>query len=548
MSVLQSIFSEYWVEDPEDDRWWWPMGAFGRRTDSGVEVDPAKALGLAAYFACLRNISEDIAKLPLKTYRRKGRNKEEVPQHPVYRLLHDEPNPEMTAMAWRETMTHWAAGWGAGVSEIERTGAGLPAAFWPIHPTRIRLLRNEQKRLRYVIKTDDLVKSDVELPPEDVLHIHGLGGKGVTGYCLSIMASQTIGLGLQAEKFAARFFGEGIVLSGYLSHPGELKKPAKENIRQHWKTTYGGADKSHDLAILSEGMEWKQLGIPPEEAQFLETRQFEVEEVCRWFRMPPHKVQHLLRATFSNIESQNIEYVVDTLLSWATRWEQEIRRKCFDRATEADLFSEHLFNALLRGDQVKRGTFYRTMFMVGAMSQNDIRAAENENEVPHGDTYYVPANMIPAEKAITGATQKASSSGPPDGYHAAVQPIFEEAFRRLLTKESRAAQRAAEKHLPGDRIGFQNWATDFYESHREYVVKALTVPARLMAALSGDGHDVQAKVAEYATTHCAASRMDLARTDDLGAMLERWLSARPEASTRLLLEELSHGAESDASQ
>jgi len=538
MSVLQSIFSGYWVEDPEDDRWWtggWPIG---RRTDSGAEVDPEKALGLAAYYACLRNISEDIAKLPLKTYRRHGRNKEEMPDHPVYRLLHDEPNEEMTAMAWRETMTHWAMGWGAGVSEIERNGAGHPVGFWPIHPSRIRLVRNNEKRLRYVIKSDDLAKADIELMPQDVLHIHGMGGRGVTGYCLSILASQTIGLGLQAEKFAARFFGEGIVLSGYLSHPGQLQKPAKENIRQHWKTAYGGADKSHDVAILAEGMEWKQLGIPPEEAQFLETRQFEVEEICRWFRMPPHKVQHLLRSTFSNIESQNIEYVVDTLLSWATRWEQEIARKCFDRGTEPDLFAEHVFNALLRGDQVKRGTFYRTMFMVGAMSQNDIRAAENENEVEHGDIYYVPANMTPAEKAARGETQE-PAAGPTDGYHTVVRPVFEEAFQRVLTKEARAAQRAAEKYLPNDRVAFQNWAAEFYAGHSEYVVTALTPPMRVMRALSGQA-DGEAVLAKYAAAHCAASRMDMARTDDVGATLERWLSVRPKASAQLLIEELSN--------
>ncbi len=551
MSLLQTIFSSggLWVEDPEDPRWWTPgwgdLG--GKKTDSGAKVTAKTALGLSTYFACLRNISEDIGKLPLKVYRKDGRTKAEATDHPVYRLLHDEPNREMSAMAWRETVTHHAMGWGMGVSEIERDGAGRIIAFWPIHPSRIKLVRDEQRRLLYEIRTQDAGVETTYLPPEDVLHIHGLGGKGTTGYPLSVLAAQTIGLGLQTEKFAARFFGNGIVLSGYLKHPGKLGKEAKEHIKRMWRTEYGGAEKSHDIAVLAEDMEWQQMGIPPEQAQFLQSRQFSVEDIARWFRMPPHKVQQLLRSTFKNIESQAIEYVVDTLLPWAKRWEQELKRKCF--RDETDLIAKHEFKGLLRGDDQKRAAFYRTMWFVGAMSQDDIRECEDMNPIEggHGGTYYVPSNVTPSEIAAKGQVNSAKGQQrrpAPDNMPAAHLPLFEDALNRVLTKEVRATRRAAER-FENNAEGLADWVAEFYQGHRQYVIDALRPAARVFTKLQGNGVDIEEILCDFAAAHCAASTMQL---NDDDKSTGKWLTDRPRDEALALMSilgEENHGTSDD---
>lgn len=548
MSALQAIFSGYLVADPEADRWWSPWGASGRKTDSGAKVSPESSLGLAAYYACLRNISEDIGKLPLKVYRHIGpREREEARDEKLYSLLHDAPNPEMSAISFRESVTHHAIGWGGGFAEIERDGPGEISAFWPIHPSRIKIERAPDGALRYRVKTGDLGAQDAILRPEDVLHIHGLGGNGLSGYILSMLAAQTIGIGLQSDKFAARFYGEGIHPTGYLSHPQTLDKDAKDNIKLAYKTEYGGADNSHGMMVLAEGMEWKSLSIPPEEAQFLQTRQFEVVEIARWFRMPPHKLQDLIRSTFSNITEQNIEYVTDCLMPWSVRWEQELKRKCF--SGQPDLFAEHNFNGLLRGDPQKRGIFYRIMWGVGSMSQDDIRAAENMNPIPggHGATYYVPSNVTPSEIAVTGQVNSsaggtAAGTSNEDNLNSAHQPVFEDALRRVLTKESKAVDRAAKKH---DAEGFADWAADFYVGHRDYVVKSLAPIARAFAKLHGDGEQLDQVLADFAVGHCAASKMDLRGSVVAGELHDRWLGGRVPGEAVALMTILANGEDHD---
>ena len=544
MSFLQLLASDHYHElDPNDPRLWQGSGVYGRRTDSGMRVNPEISLGLAAYYASLRNISEDIAKLPFKVYRRDGRDKTVDREHPIYKLLNVQANPEMGAMTWRETKTQWAVGWGGGISEIERDNATRPVAFWPIHPSRVEIRRDRQTRkLWYIIKSDDAINTpDVKLPEEDVLHIHGLGGKGTTGYRLSMLAAQTIGIGLQTDRFAAKFFGNGITLSAVLTHPGTLSKEAKTAIREQWQGEYGGANDAHGLAVLAEDMKYERVGIPPNEAQFLESRQFTVQEIARWFRMPPHKIQDLEHATFSNIGEQNIEYVVDCLTSWAVRWEQEVNRKCFNAAGDTGLFAEHVFNMLLRGDTKSRGIFYRIMFMAGAMSQNDIRAAENLNAVEFGDTYYVPANMIPAEKAIEGPAPQPTQSRQPDGLNqSAVLPVAEDSLLRVLTKEARAAERASEKFLPGDRIAFEKWATEFYAGHAEYVAKEMLTTFKLMGILNRDIEHVSEQCESYAKAHCAASRLALARSSDVKKTVLDWLVTRAGTTGPILIESCSH--------
>jgi HK97 family phage portal protein len=399
----------------------WLHGAFrGGRTTAGTYVTPQSALSLSAYFACLRTISEDIGKLPLHTYRRlEPRGKQRLYHHPVYPLLHDAPNEDMTAMTFRETVTHHGLGWGNGFAEIVRTVRDVVRALWPIHPSRVIPRRDEYGRLVYdvLIADIDLGSSrrfhTVRLPQRDMLHLRGLGAEGLVGYSIAQLAAESLGFSLAVQQFGAAFFGKGANMSGVLHHPANLSPEAQDRLRQSWKETYQGLDQSFEVVVLEEGMKYERLGIPPNDAQMLETRAFQVREVARWFRMPPHKIADLEHASYSNIEQQSLEYVGDTLMPWTVRWEQELKRKLF--ADEPEVFAEHLFSGLLRGDQAARSTFYRERFNLGSLSPNDIRELENENPIPgpEGDAYYMQLNMTTL-KQIGGAVA-VETEPPPQG-------------------------------------------------------------------------------------------------------------------------------------
>lgn len=415
---------------------WLTSWALGGRTSAGIDVSPASAMTLSSYFGAVRAISEDIAKLPLITYRRlTPRGKERALDHPVYPLLHDAPNAEQTAMAWRETLMDHALTWGNGYSEIIRQGGRIVGFGRPIHPSRVEVKFDEDLQLVYDVRSHDInivVEGmqgfeTIRIPQADMLHIHGLGS-GITGYSVAQLAAESLGLSLAAQQFGATFFGNGTNLSGVLTHPAQLSDTALAHLRDSWTQLYGGPESSNKPAILEEGMTWERIGVPPEDAQFLETREFQVSEVARWFRIPPHKIAHMKEATFSNIEHQAQEYVVDTLTPWAVRWEQELKRKVF--MNNSEFFAEHLFTALLRGDQQARSNFYRTRFYIGSLSPNDIRELENENPIldedgtpdPAGDMYYIQNNLATLA-TIAGTRAPVQTMTTPEGEQFALVPI-----------------------------------------------------------------------------------------------------------------------------
>lgn len=379
---------------------WLTNWAQGGKTLAGTYVSPDGAMALAAYYACLRAISEDVAKLPLITYRRlKPRGKERAPDHPLYMLLHDFPNPDMESMTFRETLTAHALAWGNGYAEIERDSFGDAIALHPIHPSRVTPRRNDQGAIVYDVSGSELVIGGqwfnvVRLRAENMVHVRGLGAEGLGGYSVARLAAESLGVTLAAQNFGAAFFGNGAFLSGVLEHPGKLSDMAAKHLRESWSEVYAGPANAGKPGILEEGMKWQQLGIPPEQGQFLETRQFQVIEVCRWFRVPPHKIQDLSGAKYANIEQQNLEYVTDTLMPWLTRWEQQLKRKLF--GDDVEYFAEHLVLGLLRGDQTARAAYYKTRFDLATLSPDDIRELENENPLPAsergGTMYFLAAN------------------------------------------------------------------------------------------------------------------------------------------------------------
>lgn len=387
----------------------------GSRVASGVNVSPGSAMTLSSYFAAVRAISEDVAKLPLVVFERmEPRGRRRAREHPLFDLLHDAPNTDMTRMSWAEALTSHALTWGNGYSEIIRAGGRVVGLSKPIHPSRVEPKFNENFELIYEVRVDDLsIRNEGERNREpmrfsqrDMIHLKGLGD-GLLGHSIASLARESIGLSIAAEQFGAAFFGNGTNMSGILTHPASLSDPALQHLRESWTQMYGGPGNAQKPAILEEGMKWERIGVPPEDAQFLQTREFQVSEVARWFRIPPHKIAHLKEATFSNIEQQSIEYVTDTLMPWLVRWEQELKRKLF--ALEQQFFAQHVVQGLLRGDQQARAAYYQTLFYLAGLSPNDIRELEEMNPIldengepdPAGDMYFMQNNLSTID-AIAG--------------------------------------------------------------------------------------------------------------------------------------------------
>lgn len=303
---------------------------FGRTT-SGKPVNERTAMQTTAVYACVRILAEAVASLPLHVYEyRDDGGKEMVHDHPLYYLLHDEPNPEMTSFVFRETLMSHLLIWGNAYAQIVRDGAGRVLGLYPLLPNKMDVQRDERGNIYYVYARNSdenpMFKEygDIRLKAEDVLHIPGLGFDGLIGYSPIAMAKNAVGMTLACEEYGASFFANGANPGGVLEHPGVLKDPSK--VRESWNSVYRGVNNAHKIAVLEEGMKYQQIGIPPEEAQFLETRKFQINEIARLYRIPPHMVGDLDKSSFSNIEQQSLEFVKYTLDPWVIRWEQSLQR------------------------------------------------------------------------------------------------------------------------------------------------------------------------------------------------------------------------------
>jgi HK97 family phage portal protein len=369
-------------------------------TDAGIQVTETRALNCAAVFAAVRLISESVASLPAILYERIDDGKQRATEHPTYVLLHDTPNPEMTAFSFHESLQGQSLMRGNGYAEIERNGAGKPLALWPLPPDRVKPRRDANGRRYYEVQTASGVRN---LPAENIIHIPGLGFDGTVGYDVLSLARESLGLTLGVEKSGAKYFGNGSRPGGVLEVPGRLSEDARKNLKESFAELHQGLSNAHRLAVLEEGMKWAATGNTPEEAQFLETRRFQTVEVCRWFNVPPHMLRDLDRATFSNIEHQGIDFVTYTLRPWLIRREQEFNRKLLTAAERKTMFFEHLVDALLRGDTQSRYAAYSVALNNGFASPNDIQRWENRNpiNVPEADQYRRAVNLVPMGSGIT---------------------------------------------------------------------------------------------------------------------------------------------------
>lgn len=369
---------------------------------SGKRVNERSAMQMTAVYSCVRILSEAVAGLPLHLYQYTDKgSKEKAVDNPLYFLLHDEPNTEMTSFVFRETlMTHLLL-WGNAYSQIIRNGKGEAVGLYPLMPDRMTVGRDEKGRLyyEYMVSNDDaktLKDGMVRLSPYDVLHIPGLGFDGLVGYSPIAMAKNAIGLAIAAEEYGSKFYANGATPSGILEYPGTVKEPDK--VRESWNAGFGGSSNAHKIAVLEEGMKYTPISISPNEAQFLETRKFQINEIARIFRVPPHMVGDLEKSSFSNIEQQSLEFVKYTLEPWLVRWEQAMQRALIPQDDKSKYFIKFNVDGLLRGDYQSRMQGYATARQNGWMSANDIRELENLDRIPAedgGDLYLINGNMMP---------------------------------------------------------------------------------------------------------------------------------------------------------
>ena len=375
-------------------------------TTSGKRVTEQSAMQMTAVYSCVRIISEAIAGLPLHLYQYTDKgSKEKAIDHPLYSLLHDEPNPEMTSFVFRETLMSHILMTGNAYAQIIRNGKGEVVALYPLMPNRMKVDRDEHGQLYYEYQSQNdeaqpLKGSTVRLDPYDVLHIPALGYDGLVGHSPIAMAKNAIGMGIACEEYGASFFANGASPGAVLEHPGVMKDP--EKVRDAWNRAFRGSGNANKVAVLEEGMKYTPISISPEQAQFLETRRFQIEEIARIFRIPPHLLGDLTRATFSNIEQQSLEFVTYTLDPWVSRWEQAMVRALLTPEEKKKYFIKFNVDGLLRGDYQSRMNGYAIGRQNGWLSANDIRELENMDLIPDeegGNLYLINGNMTKLKDA-----------------------------------------------------------------------------------------------------------------------------------------------------
>ncbi len=405
MGILQGIFKAR--DKPKNALGGSRYSFFFGNTSAGKPVNEHTAMQMTAVYSCVRILSETLAGLPLHVYRyNDSGGKEKYLKHPLYKLLHDEPNPEMTSFAFRETLMSHLLLWGNAYAQIIRNARGEVIALYPLMPNKMTVDRDSKGRLFYLYSgtSDDAPTlgddSQVYLAPSEVLHIPGLGFDGLIGYSPIAMAKNAVGLAIATEEYGAKFFANGAAPGGVLEHPGTIKDPQK--VKESWNAAYQGSQNAHRVAVLEEGMKYQPIGISPEQAQFLETRKFQINEIARIFRVPPHMLADLEKSSFSNIEQQSLEFVKYTLDPWVVRWEQSMCRALLMESEKPIVFIKFNVDGLLRGDYVSRMSGYATARQNGWMSANDIRELENLDRIPAefgGDLYLINGAMTKLQDA-----------------------------------------------------------------------------------------------------------------------------------------------------
>lgn len=418
MGILTNLFerrvSVSDLKNPE----YWLLGALGGdgATAAGKQVSVDGSLAFIPVYACVRLLATSIASLPLPVYRRlPGGGKERDPNHPLYPLLHDAPNPEMTSCEMRQAMVGHLMLWGNAYANIERGDDGRPVALWPLRPDRMRVERSPRTGgllYRYTLPSGE----ERILLPEEVMHWRGLSSDGRQGYSPVALAREAVGMGLAAQEYAARFFANDARPGGILKTPNKLTPEAAAACKESWQQAHSGLTQAHRVAVLQEGLEWQSIGIPPKDAQFLELRQFQRGEIAMLFGVPPHMIGDTDKSTSwgTGIEQQGIGFVTYTLRPWLVSIEQRIKTDLFLESERATWFAEFLVDGLLRGDAKGRAESLAIQRQNGIINADEWREIENRNPLPdgQGQIFLVNSAMVaPSAAANAGSDDNAVDGG-----------------------------------------------------------------------------------------------------------------------------------------
>jgi len=456
-----------------------------RRSLSGVTLTETQALEHGPVWSAVKVISETVAMLPWRVFRVEGEFRVLQDSSRLDYVLHRRPNSEMSSFNFREYLVASCLLWGNGYAEIERNSANEVVALWPLHPSRVTPKRDDRVRLYYAVSSPN-GGGDTNLLTRDVFHVRGPTEDGITGRSVLSLARESFGTGIAAEQFQGAFFGNGATPSYVISEvegAPEMSDEGAKNLLKSFEARHKGPVNAGKGAYLEKGFKIEPLGVPQKDAQFIETRKFQVSDVARWFRLPPHKIGDMEGATFSNIEQQSIDFVVDSIQPWVERFEQEADIKLHGLR---NVITKINMNGLLRGDSAARAEYYTKLFGIGVYSVNDIRRREDENPVANGDKRYVPLNM-----GLLGSSAGAQSGVTP----AAIRTIMLEAHERLSNKEYNAYTRKKDK----SSAVVDSWAEAFFPVQKSQLIEAVASPATMAAEYFGAD---KSRIAEIIEKHC----------------------------------------------
>lgn len=456
----------------------------GPETAAGVQVNEQSGLRLSAVWACIRILAESIASLPFHVYEinadgTRGR----VNNLRQSDLLGMVPNDEMTPAVWKETIQGHLGGWGNGYAYVSRDRAGRPRETFPLLPDTTTPRRDEAGNLIYETVIDGTM---YRMRPRDVIHIPGLGYDGLVGYSPIQIHRQNIGLGLAAEEYGARFFGGDATVQGVIELPTALSDTT--SLESSWRRAHGGLKNKHQIAVLEQGAKYNKVGIPPNDAQFIETRKYQATEIARIYRIPPHMIADLERATFTNIEHQSLEFVKYTLTPWLVKWEQELTRKLFTGPEQRRFYVKINVEGLLRGDTESRYKSYETARNTGWLNVNEIRDKEDMNGIgEEGDEYL----LTPPGNTNVNNDNGSEDDGEENSRNITVpiEPDYEkvlEPFKKDLAKlEDKLAERVLAKEINSVRNAYtkggidkvEQWYNDNLEKMVGYITDVFEVSA-----------------------------------------------------------------------
>lgn len=376
---------------------------------AGVIVTEDTALTFSAVWACVSLISRTMASLPWGVHERTAHGRHQI-HGTVAWLLNNQPNPEMSAFSFRETLVSHALLWGNGYAEIVFDGAGRPAALWPLPPDRTTVQRNQATgELEYKVSTD--AGSTVVLPAWRVLHLHGLGFDGLVGYSVIRMAARSIGIGMAQDTFGQAFFQNGTVMGAILEVGAGMNAPQIKQMEDDINSRHRGPGSAFKVKVAPSGTKVHNPTMPMADAEFLSSRKYAATEIARWYGVPPHKIADLERSTNNNIEHQGIEFVQDVVVPWSLRLEQEANLKLFGQRAQGRVYTKLSVNALMRGDSKSRAEYYKTMMQLGVYTINQVLEMEDENGIgPDGDVRLVQLNQTTLEYLVANPGAKAPAA------------------------------------------------------------------------------------------------------------------------------------------